>query len=340
MQRKFLCFTLALLLCVSLAVPALAIGNNAMPSGGGYIERSMTDMWDISGVVAKGYTDSWENLDNGDYTCTVKIDPTTGYPETVYYTKSPTTATLVLSEHEDEENSSVTVRKLKYENNTIIHPDGYWEQKPIEPTSGKLSSYENDEYDPPATFWQYSIGSVVTLEKGVYIFSTQGARADALYVVVGYDPPAAVVHDLTPIPNASKVLVDGKSVEFDAYTIDGYNYFKLRDLAYTLNGSPKNFNVEWDGGKNQIVLTPHTPYKIAGGEMETKAAPGKTAVPATADLYYNVEGPIPNFGFTAYAIDGYTYYKLRDVAYAVGFGVDWDGEKNTIVIDTSKGYTY
>jgi hypothetical protein len=43
--------------------------------------------------------------------------------------------------------------------------------------------------------------------------------------------------------------------------------------------------------------------------------------------------------FTAYNIGGNNYFKLRDIGAAFDFGVDWDGAQNTIVIDTSKGYT-
>jgi len=42
---------------------------------------------------------------------------------------------------------------------------------------------------------------------------------------------------------------------------------------------------------------------------------------------------------TAYNIDGNNYFKLRDIGAAFDFGVEWDGTRNTIVIDTSKVYT-
>ncbi len=41
------------------------------------------------------------------------------------------------------------------------------------------------------------------------------------------------------IPTKSRVLVNGKEVAFGAYNIDGYNYFKLRDLAMALSGTVK-----------------------------------------------------------------------------------------------------
>ncbi|MDR2442720.1 MAG: hypothetical protein LBE31_04280, partial [Deltaproteobacteria bacterium] len=42
---------------------------------------------------------------------------------------------------------------------------------------------------------------------------------------------------------------------------------------------------------------------------------------------------------TAYNIGGNNYFKLRDIGAAFDFGVTWDSAKNTIVIDTSIGYT-
>ena len=55
-------------------------------------------------------------------------------------------------------------------------------------------------------------------------------------------------------PTASTVLVNGKNVAFDAYNIEGSNYFKLRDLAFTLSGTEKQFDVGWDGANNMIVI--------------------------------------------------------------------------------------
>lgn len=43
--------------------------------------------------------------------------------------------------------------------------------------------------------------------------------------------------------SANSVLVNGEKVAFDAYTIDGFNYFKLRDIAAALTGSDATFDV-------------------------------------------------------------------------------------------------
>lgn len=44
------------------------------------------------------------------------------------------------------------------------------------------------------------------------------------------------------------------------------------------------------------------------------------------------------FELTAYNIGGYNYFKLRDIAELVDFGVEWDQETATIQIDTTVGY--
>jgi len=51
-------------------------------------------------------------------------------------------------------------------------------------------------------------------------------------------------HDFhTWAPTASDVLVNGEIIAFDAYNISDSTYFKLRDIAYVLNGTEKQFEV-------------------------------------------------------------------------------------------------
>ena len=143
------------------------------------------------------------------------------------------------------------------------------------------------------------------------------------------------VSALEATPTASTVLVNGSNVAFDAYLIEGNNYFKLRDLAFILNGTEKQFEVSWDEDANAISLTSGEPYVAMGGEMESKGGDAKTPAPTDSKILLNGT----EVALTAYNIDGNNYFKLRDVGAAIGFAVEWDGENNTIKIDTSKGYT-
>jgi hypothetical protein len=140
---------------------------------------------------------------------------------------------------------------------------------------------------------------------------------------------------LVAAPTSSTVIVNGRRVAFDAYNIGGNNYFKLRDLAYTLNGTEKQFEVGWDSAANAITLTAGAAYTPVGGEMASKGAGDKSATSTSSKLH--LDGA--EAGFTAYNIGGNNYFKLRDIGQAFNFGVDWDGANQTIVIDTGKGYT-
>lgn len=140
---------------------------------------------------------------------------------------------------------------------------------------------------------------------------------------------------ITATPTASTVLVNGNNTAFNAYGIEGNNYFKLRDLAYALNGTDKQFDVSWDGAKNAISLTSGKVYTSAGGEMTGKGAGNKTPTPTSAKVHLDGK----ELHFMAYTIDGNNYFKLRDIGKALDFEIDWDGANNRIVIDTTKGYT-
>ena len=135
-------------------------------------------------------------------------------------------------------------------------------------------------------------------------------------------------------PTSSSVLVDGKEIAFDAYNIGGNNYFKLRDLAYVLNGTEKQFDVGFDESKNVIIITKDKEYVTVGGELQGKGTGDQNLLLTTSRITLNGYREY----ITSYNIGGNNYFKLRDVGSRLGFSVEWDGENNRIVIDTSKGY--
>jgi len=77
-----------------------------------------------------------------------------------------------------------------------------------------------------------------------------------------------------------------------------------------------------------------------GFTFSTKDQAAKPAMPSTviaSPTSSTVLVDSKNIAFGAYNIAG-NNFKLRDVGGAFNFGVDWDGARNTIVIDTNKGY--
>lgn len=130
--------------------------------------------------------------------------------------------------------------------------------------------------------------------------------------------------------NKSKVLVNGKEIDFEAYTIDGSNYFKLRDLAKVVNKTEKQFEVKWDEKNQSIRLASGLAYTEVGGELAKSDGKDKKAVESKSAIYVN--GVKTNLA--AYTISGNNYFKLRDIGQALDIGVDWDGEKRIVLINT------
>jgi len=161
------------------------------------------------------------------------------------------------------------------------------------------------------------------------------AFALALIMTLGMLVTTASAVTLIARPTASTVVVNSEIISFDAYNINDNNYFKLRDLAYVLNGTEKQFSVTWDGDTDSIFLESGKPYIPDGSEMKSKGAGDKTPKPTTSKTYLDGQDVL----LTAYNIEDNNYFKLRDIGFSLDFSVEWDGENQTIIIDTSKGYT-
>ncbi len=145
----------------------------------------------------------------------------------------------------------------------------------------------------------------------------------------------ALAATATATSTSSKVVVDGKAVSFDAYNINGNNYFKLRDIAYAVNGTAKQFGVAYDSSKNAISLTSNSVYVAVGRELLSGDGKVKTATLSTSPIYKN--GSLADLG--AYNINDNNYFKLRDLAKAFNIGVSWNATANTVEITTANNYT-
>jgi len=134
-------------------------------------------------------------------------------------------------------------------------------------------------------------------------------------------------------PTNQKITVDGVPTKFRAYNISGYNYFMLRDLAYIFNGTKAQFEVGWDGGKFAISLETGKPYTGKGEGFDMKAPHvEEKGLKSKATIYKDGEEAI----LLGYTIQGYTYFKLRDLGDEMGFGVEWDNVNQTVVLQSDK----
>jgi transglutaminase-like putative cysteine protease len=131
-------------------------------------------------------------------------------------------------------------------------------------------------------------------------------------------------------PFAGKVFVDGALTAPDAYNIGGSNFLKLRDLAVMLGDTEAAFNVEWDAASKTVSIRTGEPYTPNGTELAGGA--GAKALAVLPETVLTIDGKavfmdVRNIG-------GSNYFKLRDIAEAVGFSVDYDAAARAVLIRT------
>ena len=98
--------------------------------------------------------------------------------------------------------------------------------------------------------------------------------------------------------SSQKIVVDGKPVQIEAYSISGSNYAKIRDI-----GKAVGFNVRYDAASNTVVIS--TAEKYA---EDTSAPKSRTVVLPTDGSQY-----VPQVGDRILCDDG-TEYTIKDVA--------------------------
>lgn len=114
--------------------------------------------------------------------------------------------------------------------------------------------------------WLFADGTTAILnEPGKYIFVVTDDGLDSssfagIFCVHIGDTTSETqapknLNEINVKPTNSKVLVNGKVVEFEAYNINGNNYFKLRDIAKAFD-----IGVTWDGVTNTIGIDTSISY--------------------------------------------------------------------------------
>ena len=108
--------------------------------------------------------------------------------------------------------------------------------------------------------------------------------------------PAATAA-LTAQQSSQKIVIDGQPVQIAAYSINGNNYAKIRDL-----GKAVDFNVSYDAATNTVHISTDEPYA-----EETPARTSHTVTLPTDGSKY-----VPKVGDLIPCDDG-TTYEVKDV---------------------------
>lgn len=139
----------------------------------------------------------------------------------------------------------------------------------------------------------------------------------------------------TANPTNNPLYVNGELQTPSIYKINDSNYFKIRDIAALLNGSAKQFEVGFDSAAGSVTATSGQPYTMTGTELTggstTKTQP---AIPSGSSIYVNGR----KLDLTVYNIDGFNYFKLRDLGEALDFFVGYDAATGSMTISGAKGY--
>ncbi len=322
--KKILVLCMAVIMTMGMAGTAFASGGATvnLKSNEGYLDNVIS----LSNVIGTENMEYIEGKDLPTYLCNSPAEVTALGGVTV----------LMVQKVTDENLEKVKKGEEFWMNEVPLNGQAtIWDAETGEELIIDYKDMNNYEVDGPP---EIHAGAKATLtEKGVYIvhciIAPLSDYIDVIVIVDGGNTAPSTVQAATP--TTSNVLVNGKQTAFDAYTVGGNNYFKLRDLAYVLNGTDKQFEVTWDGVNNAILLTSGISYTTAGGEMEGKGISSKTATPTSSKTILDDK----EITLTAYTIDGNNYFKLRDIGQTFNFGVTWDGTNNTIIINTNTEYT-
>lgn len=140
----------------------------------------------------------------------------------------------------------------------------------------------------------------------------------------------------TAIPSQQVVIWDGKETTMQCYNIDGYNYFRLRDVAETvtdrIDAQMHHFDILYHDTEKSIDILRGTDYKPFMGTDEYSIGTEKArAIPANTQFMINGTRIQPG-SVDGYVIDGYTFYRLRDIVDCLLLKISWCEEEKEIEI--------
>ena len=113
----------------------------------------------------------------------------------------------------------------------------------------------------------------------------------------------AVVETVTAQRSTQRIYVDGEQVQMEAYSIDGANYVKLRDV-----GRAVGFNVSWDAGTGSVQINSDEPY---ADDTAPQAAAVQKSVSRIVTLPTDGSKYVPKVGDVIRCDDGYLY-EIKD----------------------------
>lgn len=202
----------------------------------------------------------------------------------------------------------------------------------------QLGAYAAELADPEIGAGRTSPGESTVQSAPVVIADNDEGNDPEKPVATSSTITAGITTQSPPLRKASitqdKITLDGATVRPAGYNLNDENYFKLRDIAYLMNGKKAQFDVGWDNETSSITMTSGRSYQKVGGEMG-----GVSAKPTIKETNARVLVDDKAVSMTAYNINGNNYFRLRDIASKIGFEVDYVNHVVTLTSGDSKQYT-
>ena len=131
------------------------------------------------------------------------------------------------------------------------------------------------------------------------------------------------------LKNQINISIEDMVIEFPTVLYKEENYLKLRDFAYVIKDY-KEIEVEYkkdENGKNKIYIKDGK-YTPKGDELKSEID-FKGAVIGTETLSIGNE----DIQMSKVNVKGYNYFRLRDLAKALGLDVSWNKESRSVRIN-------
>ncbi|MDO4281811.1 MAG: D-alanyl-D-alanine carboxypeptidase family protein [Peptococcaceae bacterium] len=129
-------------------------------------------------------------------------------------------------------------------------------------------------------------------------------------------------------PHTATVSLNGGQVSMQAYLADGNNYVRLRDFANIINGTGSQFSLEYDSNQHAVVIQTGSAYAPSGSEGQATGT--ETVFTKLTQPVLYVDGE--SYEINSYLIGGLNYMKVRDLAAAIGCGIEWDSTTGRVVL--------
>lgn len=139
------------------------------------------------------------------------------------------------------------------------------------------------------------------------------------------------MRDASAIAAEANIDVNGNQKSTPSYVIGGENYLRIRDAALLLKDTESKFSVEWNAADSVVDVQKGVAYAEEASPENPVERP--ELLPASP-VRESDKGVIKLRG---YRIGGYNYYRLRDMAKAFAFQIDYDAANKIVSIQTDDG---